>query len=128
MYRLLGDIVIDTDELIETLAQNQIRVAENVTNATKRDDAVGLRIYVPLKELGADAKSFDENEMEDLMQKAEKLYSEKLRPLLPEELSFKLYAYFYDEVESAIVLNFVMMEWEIARRKLDDVLKRLFDV
>ena len=128
MYRLLGDIVIDTDELIETLAQHEIRVAENVTNATKRDDAVGLRIYVPLRELCADAESFDENEMEDLMQKAEKLYSEKLRPILPVELSFKVYAYFYDEVESAIVLNFVMMEWEIARRKLDDVLKRLFDV
>ena len=32
MYRLLGDIVIDTDELIETLAQHEIRVAEKVSH------------------------------------------------------------------------------------------------
>lgn len=128
MYRLLGDIVIDTEELIETLEKNQIRVAENITNATKRDDAVALRIFAPLTELGEDGEVSDEEQMDRLMQQAEELYDKKLRQYIEENLSYRLYAYHYNEVENAIVLNLAIMDREIGRRKLDDVLKRLFDV
>lgn len=128
MYRLLGDIVIDTDELIEILEKNQIRVAENITNATKRDDAVALRILVPLSELGESGEISDEEQMDRLMQQAEEVYDKKLRQYINESLSYRLYAYHYNEVENAIVLNLAIMDREIGRRKLEDVLKRLFDV
>ncbi|MDO5062861.1 MAG: hypothetical protein Q4D77_06750 [Peptostreptococcaceae bacterium] len=128
MYRLLGDIVIDTDELIEMLEKNQIRVAENITNATKRDDAVALRILVPLSELGESGEISDEEQMDRLMQQAEEVYDKKLRQYINESLSYRLYAYHYNEVENAIVLNLAIMDREIGRRKLEDVLKRLFDV
>lgn len=128
MYRLLGDTVVDTDELIEKFAQHGIRVAENITNATKRDDAVALRIFAPLAELGVKDPISDAEEMDLRMQEAEDLYAEKLSDLVDENFSYSLYAYHYDEVQEAIVLNFAMMDYEIGRRKLGDVMKRLFDV
>lgn len=128
MYRLLGDIVIDTDELIEKFAEHQIKVIENVTNAAKRDDAVAFRIAAPLEELGGSGTVLDEERMDQLMQKAEMLYAEKIRPHLEESLSYRLYAYHYNEVEDAVILNLVIMDREIGRRKLDDVIKRLLDV
>ena len=128
MYRLLGDEVIDTDELIEMLEANGIRVAENVTNATKRDDAIGLRFFVPIVELDEDRVDYSEEQMERLMQKAQSLYEKKLGELLKPWMVYRAYAYSYNEVERSVVLNVVIMDQVIGHRKIDDVLKRLFDV
>ncbi len=128
MYRLLGDEVIDTDELIEKLEQNQIIVAENVTNATKRDDAIGLRILVPIKELGEQEIDYSEEQMERLMQKSQLLLAKKVGENLEPWMVYRVYAYRYDEVKQAIVLNVVIMDQIVGHRKIDDVIKRLLDV
>lgn len=129
MYQLLGDIIVDTDELIADLKSKGIIVAEDITAATKRDDAIGFRVLAPISELGIKKnKGFTENEMEVIMQKAESLYESKFENALADSLRFRIYAYRYDEVNNAILLNVAIMDWEIGRRKLDDVIKRLFDV
>lgn len=129
MYRLLGEQVIDTEELVEKLKAENIRVFEDITRATKREDAVGLRILAPLAELGGSGKvDFDEEEMERLMRSAQMEYAGRLRAVLDPALDFRIYAYSYHEVEEAVMLNVAIMDEETGRRKLDDVIKRLFDV
>ena len=128
MYQLLGDIVVDVDEFIETLEQAGITVTENITRATKREDAVGLRIKASLAEIGIEGSIEDADRMEECMVQIQKEYEQKLQGLLDESFSFALYAYTYDEVENAVLLNFAMMDRFIARKKLRDVAKRLFDV
>lgn len=127
MYRLLGDVVIDTEEFIEQLRQKGIRVVQDISNGTKRDDAIGLRVLVSLEDLGVAVEEMDEEQMEAWMQKAELLSNEQFQVALDGNLAHRLYAYRYDEMQG-IVLNVAIMDWEIGRRKLDDVLKRLFDV
>ena len=128
MYRLLGDKVVDTEELIPLFEENGIHVVENITNATKRDDAVGLRIAVPVSELGFSGRVLDEEQMDQLMEQAEALSTQKLEGVLDPDFGFKLYAYTYNEVDNTILINVVIMEKYLGRRKLPDVLKRLFDV
>lgn len=128
MYRLLGDKVVDTEELIPFFEENGIHMVENITNATKRDDAVGLRIAVPVSELGFSGRVLDEEQMDQLMEQAEALSTQKLEGVLDADFGFKLYAYTYNEIDNTILINVVIMEKYLGRRKLPDVLKRLFDV
>lgn len=128
MYQLLGDTVIDVEEFIQTLEEAGIKVSENITKATKRDDAVGLRILAPLSEVGIEKIIEDADQMEEAMVQIQNIYQEKIKKIIDADLAFALYAYTYDEVENAVLLNFTMMESTIARRKLGDVAKRLFDV
>lgn len=127
MYRVLGDVVVDVDELISTFNGNGIYVYENVTRATKRDDAVGLRLYFPINDI-IDKKSINlETSIDKLMELAEKVYGEKIYNIINENFRFIIYAYKYDEVKESILLNFVMMD-SFMQKKLKDVIKRLFDI
>lgn len=128
MYQLLGDKVVDVQELIELFEKNAISIFENVTKATKRDDAVGLRIKAPLSETGIPNRVYDEDSMEEYMKKIEDIYRGKIQAFLDESFAFSLYAYTYDEVTDSIILNFTMMDRATSRRKLPDIAKRLFDV
>lgn len=128
MYQLLGDNMVDVEEFIEKLNGNGIHVSENLTKATKRDDAVALRIKAPLSEIGFQSRIEDEEQMNDCMEKIQAHYQEKIQNILAENFAFVLYAYTYDEVDNAVLLNFTMMDRFTARRKLPDVAKRLFDV
>lgn len=128
MYQLLGDKVVDVQELIGQFEKNGITVSENVTKATKREDAVGLRIKVPLSETGISDRVYDEDAMEEYMKKIQDIYTEKIKGFLDESFAFSLYAYTYDEVSDSIMLNFTMMDKSTSRRKLPDIAKRLFDV
>lgn len=125
MYRLLGDIVVDVEELISTFEQEGILVYKNVTNATKRDDSVGLKLYLPINMFSKE-NNVEEN-IDDLMQKAETFYREKISKVVDENFRFEIYSYGYDEVNNSILLNFVMMD-SFMQKKLKDVIKRLFDV
>ncbi len=128
MYQLLGDNVVDIEELVELFKLNGIEVSENITKATKRDDAVGLRIKAPLAELGISDRTEDADQMQEYMEKIQEAYTEKIKRFLNEDFIFSLYAYTFDEVSNSIILNFTMMDRHTGRRKLPDVAKRLFDV
>lgn len=125
MYRLLGDTVVDVEEFIDTLEGNGILVYKNVTNATKRDDAVGLKLYLPIEKFST-KKNIEEN-IDELMQGAEIFYREKISKIIDENFRFEIYSYGYDEVKNSILLNFVMMD-SFMQKKLKDVIKRLFDI
>lgn len=128
MYQLLGDQVVDVEDLIALFTEKGIEVTDNLTKATKREDAVGLRIRAGLSQLGITDQPRDEEEMDHAMKAIEDRYKEKIGAFLDKNFAFVLYAYGYDEVTNSILLNFTMMDQGIGRRKLPDVAKRLFDV
>lgn len=134
MYRVLGNEVVDTDELISTIDSNTtINVREDISNATKRDDAVGLRLAVSVSELGYDSevKYEDEEEMNSLLTKADGYVEKELQEIISkfaENTEYKVYAYSFDEVKNEILLVFAMMSEYNAHRKLRDVIKRLLTI
>lgn len=134
MYRVLGNDVVDTDELISTInSSTTINVREDISNATKRDDAVGLRLAVSVSELGYDSevKYEDEEEMNSLLTKADEYVEEELQEIISkfaENTEYKVYAYSFDEVKNEILLVFAMMSEYNAHRKLRDVIKRLLTI
>lgn len=128
MYQLLGDQVIEVEAFAQMLESKGFVVVANLTRATKREDAIALRIAASVAELGIPAPIEDAQQMDDIMRVLERSYKERLQADIPEQLAFSLYAYTYDEVAHAVLLNLVVMDAFTARRKLRDVAKRLFDV
>ena len=74
MYRLLGNEVLDTEELGKHVeSETGLRVREDISNATKRDDAAALRLELDISILGYDdtLKYEDEQIMNELMAKSD---------------------------------------------------------
>lgn len=134
MYRVLGNEVVDTEELISIINKNKtIKVREDISNATKRDDAVGLRLSVSVSSLGYDSKVKyeDEEEMNFLLTKADEYVEKELQEIISkfaENTEYKVYAYSFDEVKNEILLVFAMMSEYNAHRKLRDIIKRLLTI
>lgn len=134
MYRVLGNEVVDTEELISIINGNTtIKVREDISNATKRDDAVGLRLSVSVSSLGYDSevKYEDEDEMNSLLTKADEYVGKELQEIISkfaENTEYKVYAYSFDEVKNEILLVFAMMSEYNAHRKLRDIIKRLLTI
>lgn len=131
MYKLLGDIVIDTEELIGNIESNSnIKVREDLSNATKRDDSVGLRLSISIEELGFDSslKYETEEEMDTLMTKSDDYVDEKMQEIISkfaENTEYSIYSYSFDEVKNEVLVLFAMMSRYNANRKLRDVIRRL---
>ena len=76
MYRLLGNEVLDTEELGKHVeSETGLRVREDISNATKRDDAAALRLELDISILGYDdtLKYEDEQIMNELPEMYNKL-------------------------------------------------------
>lgn len=134
MYRLLGNDVIDTEELINLIEkETNVKVREDISNATKREDAVGLRLSISISELGYDSslKYEDEELMDSLLTKSDEFVDKKLQDTMKkfaENTEYALYAYSFDEVRNEVLLVFAMMSIYNAQRKLRDVIKRLLTI
>lgn len=134
MYRLLGNDVIDTEELIKVIEQKtSIRVREDISNATKRDDAVGLRLAISISELGYDSslKYEDEAIMDSLLTNGDEFVNKELQEVIKkfaENTEYSIYAYSFDEVSNEVLLVFAMMSIYNSQRKLRDVIKRLLTI
>lgn len=134
MYRLLGNDVIDTEELVNAIEQKtSIKVREDISNATKRDDAVGLRLAISISDLGYDSslKYEDEAVMDTLLTKSDEYVNEELQEMMrefAENTEYSVYAYSFDEVSNEVLLVFAMMSIYNSQRKLRDVIKRLLTI
>lgn len=134
MYKLLGNDVIDTDELINVIEEKtSVQVREDISNATKRDDAVGLRLSISIAKLGYDLslKYEDEELMDSLLTKCDEFVDKELQDVMKEfaeNTEYALYAYSFDEVRNEVLLVFAMMSRYNSQRKLRDVIKRLLTI
>ena len=134
MYRLLGNEVLDTEELGQHVeSETGLRVREDISNATKRDDAAALRLELDISILGYDdtLKYEDEQIMNELMAKSDEYARAELKAVIShfgEYLAYDVYSYSFDEVSSCTLLVMAVMSTENAHRKMRDVIKRLLTV
>lgn len=134
MYKLLGNSVIDTDELKDSIEKNtKLIVREDLSSATKREDAVGFRLEIDIRDLGydKDLKYEDEAVMDELMTKSDEYARKQLKGIIAEAadyLDFDVYSYSFNEVSSSSILVLAVMNRDNAYRKLRDVIKRLLTV
>lgn len=134
MYRLLGNEVLDTEELaVQVESGTGLRVREDISNATKRDDAAALRLELDISLLGYDdtLKYEDEQVMNELMAKSDEYARRELKAVIShfgEYLAYDVYSYSFDEVSNCTLLVMAVMSTENSHRKMRDVIKRLLTV
>ncbi|MGB5823352.1 MAG: hypothetical protein WBH44_04725 [Proteocatella sp.] len=134
MYKLLGNSVIDTDELKDSIEKNtKLTVREDLSSATKREDAVGFRLEIDIRNLGYDKnmKFEDEIIIDELMKKSDEYAKSQLKSVIDgfaDYLDFEVYSYSFDEVSSSSIVVLAIMNRDNAYRKLRDVIKRLLTV
>ena len=134
MYRLLGNEVLDTEELaVQVESGTGLRVREDISNATKRDDAAALRLELDISILGYDdtLKYEDEQIMNELMAKSDEYARAELKAVIShfgEYLAYDVYSYSFDEVSNCALLVMAVMSTENSHRKMRDVIRRLLTV
>lgn len=134
MYRLLGNNVLDTEELSESIqSSTSLRVREDISNATKRDDAAALRLALDISLLGYDdsLEYEDEEVMNELMSKSDEYAKTQLKDIIPkfgDYLAYDVYSYTFDEVSKCTIMVMAVMSTENSYRKMRDVIKRLLTV
>ena len=134
MYRLLGNEVLDTEELGKHVeSETGLRVREDISNATKRDDAAALRLELDISILGYDdtLKYEDEQIMNELMAKSDEYALAEFKAVIShfgEYLAYDVYSYSFDEVSNCTLLVMAVMSTENSHRKMRDVIKRLLTV
>ena len=134
MYRLLGNEVLDTEELGKHVeSETGLRVREDISNATKRDDAAALRLELDISLLGYDdtLKYEDEQVMNELMAKSDEYARRELKAVIShfgEYLAYDVYSYSFDEVSNCALLVMAVMSTENSHRKMRDVIRRLLTV
>lgn len=131
MYKILGDGVLDTALFAATINEKtDLVVREDISNATKRDDAAGFRLELSLEYLGFDSKLIyeDADQMDILMAKSDEYAKAQLSSIMDEHHAFDIYSYSFDEVKNATLLVMVIMHKSNADRKNRDVIKRLLRI
>lgn len=134
MYRLLGNDVLDTEELSKAIESlTLLRVREDISNATKRDDAAALRLELGISILGYDdsLEYEDEEVMNELMAKSDEYAKAQLKDVVSkfgEYLAYDAYSYTFDEVSKSTLIVMAVMSTQNSYRKMRDVIKRLLTV
>ncbi|WP_028828900.1 hypothetical protein [Proteocatella sphenisci] len=134
MYRLLGNDVLDTEELSKAIESlTLLRVREDISNATKRDDAAALRLELGISILGYDdsLEYEDEEVMNELMAKSDEYVKAQLKDVVSkfgEYLAYDAYSYTFDEVSKSTLIVMAVMSTQNSYRKMRDVIKRLLTV
>lgn len=126
MYKLFDDTVIDVYEFIDRFNDTDLQVYNNLTNATKRDDAIGIRFAISIDKISNINNVTDEN-IDFLMELAEKKVYDIVYDKMDDRCICEVSAYKYDELNNDILVNAVIMHMD-SYRKIKDVIKRLFDV
>lgn len=127
MYQLIEEKVFDSGEIAKEIGQNTpLRVCEDMTKRTKRDDALAFKLAVAPDLLAEVPRRIEEEELIDsLMRLADEKAREVLGGVAAAEGIWDCYAYRYDEVEHEILLVAAFMGNSNAGRKLPDVIRRL---
>lgn len=130
MYQIFGMEIVDTNEIKEQIEKNiNLKIKEDITKGTQRDDAIGYRAVTNQETLGYDSNEItDEDTMNKLMEDTDKYIKENLEKILPKVQKAEVYSYTYDPVTKEIYSIIVIMHISNAERKLRDVLKRLLRI
>ncbi len=127
MFQVFGNEVYSTDEICKIL-QNEygITVITDLTKSTDRDDVIALKCGISKDVLNiADFDMQNENDFENALEKCNSYMSGIIDTLDIKYSLNKCQAYKYDEHNNYIKVIICIMYIETARKKLNDIFKRL---
>ena len=127
MFQIFGDEIYDSGELADILSNEKgINVISDLTKSTARDDAIALKCSVYLDCITNEKVDMtDDRLFIDVMQRCEGYIDDIIVSLKIKYSLHKIRAYKYDEISNSIIFIFCVMYIETARKKLNDVFKRL---
>lgn len=128
MYQKIGDEILDSVEIAKKIEEiTPFRLMNDLTQATGREDAIGLRLACRIKDIpGFESKSQpDEETINAAMEELDEFSHMELKKVLYNRYAYMSFAYGYNEVEEEILFVLVIMLREIKDAKLKDVVNRL---
>lgn len=131
MYQMFGMDIVDSQEIAEEIkSKSKIKIKEDLTKGTQREDAIGYKAVISIEDLGYEKGSefLDEESMDILLGKSDKFATEYLKEILPKTMDFTCFSKTCDPVSEEVSLIIVIMHISNAQRKLRDVLKRLLRI
>lgn len=127
MFQIFGDEIYNSNEVKESFQSfKNIKIISDLSKSTLREDTLAYKGSIPLKNL--DLKNYDlENidEFENILNLTEKAIEEVILNLKIKYSSYKIRAYKYDKNTQSIIFMVCIMYIEGARKKMNDVFKRL---
>lgn len=132
MYIALGNTVIDSKEMKETIENNMdFKVVKDMSKGTKREDILAFNLSIDiatLKEIMEeeeyDLEGLGEDEIFDEYLSLSEEIAVDVEEFLPEEAIFDAKAYKWD-ADDTIKLVIAVADEELGELKLRDIMKRL---
>lgn len=127
MFQIFGDEIYDSGELADILSNEKgINVISDLTKSTARDDAIALKCSVCIDCITNEKIDMtDDRVFMDVIQRCEGYIDDIIVSLKIKYSLHKIRAYKYDELSNSIIFIFCVMYIETARKKLNDMFKRL---
>lgn len=127
MFQVFGDEVYDSNEIKLSLEQDyDIKILSDLTKSTGRDDSIAFKGEVSIDNLDISSKDvLDIDKFDENLKKCELYVKDALEKLNIKYSSFRCRAYKYDENTNSIRFILCIMYIETARKKINDVFKRL---
>lgn len=134
MYIVLGEQIVDSEEIIEIIeANSDFDVEGDLTKGTKREDVLAYKISIPVEALNEiikesyEIEGVDEEELfDEYMTIADEL-AMRIEEYMDEEIIINSRAYKWDNSDNTIKVVLAMAHYELGELKLMDVTKRLLN-
>lgn len=131
MYIALGNTVIDSKEMKETIENNtDFKVVKDMSKGTKREDILAFNLSVDietLKEILKEDYELEEVEEDELFEEFISLTEEMtidIEDFIPENSIIQSKAYKWD-ADDTIKLVIAIADEDVGELKLKDIMKRL---
>ena len=127
MYQIFGDEIYSSLDISSLLKKNyDIDTITDLTKSTSREDTIALKCSIDIKKvMGCGFDMTDVKQFEDVMAKCESYVDESITSLKIKYSLHKIRAYKFDQINQKIVFIVCIMYIESARKKMNDVFKRL---
>jgi len=132
MYIALGNRVIDSKEMKETIEKNtDFKVLKDMSKGTKREDVIAFNLSVKIEILNeiieeeySDEKLEEDELFEEYLSLAEEMAID-IEEYFPEDIVLDAKSYKWDQSDNDIKLVIVAANEELGDLKLRDLMKRL---
>ncbi len=126
MYQIFGDEIYSSLDISSLLEDYEINTITDLTKSTSREDTIALKCSIDIKKVtGSTIDMTDIKQFEEIMSKCESYVDEAITSLKIKYSLHKIRAYKYDQISQKIIFIVCIMYIESARKKMNDVFKRL---
>ena len=127
MFQIFGDEIYNSLDISGLLKDNcGIDTITDLTKSTSREDTIALKCSLDISKVcDCSLDINDINKFEDVMAKCESYVDDAVTSLKIKYSVHKVRAYKYDQIGNKVVCILCIMYIESARKKINDVFKRL---